>query len=103
MEELIQLTKRQLKLQKIISACLAVMVVVLLAGGVVLVGNMQKMAQAMEDVAQKVQEIDVESINDTISETQKMLDSVDDFSSAVDAMTTKVEDFGSWLTALLGQ
>lgn len=102
MEELLEIAKKQLRMQKIISGLLAVMVIVLLIGGGALVGHMSRMAAAMENVAEAVQEIDVDSINDAVEQTQKMLESVDDFSSAVDEMTTKVEDFGNWFTQLLG-
>ena len=102
MEELLEVTKKQLFMQKVISGCLAVMIVVLLVGGGILVGHMNRMAAAMEEVAQKVDEIDVESINGTIEETKKLLESVDDFSGAVDDMTEKVNDLGGWLSGLLG-
>lgn len=102
MEELLEVTKKQLFMQKVISGCLAVMVIVLLVGGGILVGHMNRMAAAMEEVAQKVDEIDVESINGTIEETKKLLESVDDFSGAVDDMTEKVNDLGGWLSGLLG-
>ena len=102
MEELLEVTKKQLFMQKIISGCLAVMVVVLLIGGGILVGHMNRMAEAMEDVAQKVDEIDVETINGTIEETKKLIESVDEFSGAVDDVTEKVNDLGGWLSGLLG-
>lgn len=102
MEELLEVTKKQLFMQKIISGCLAVMVVTLLIGGGILVGHMNRMAAAMEEVAQKVDEIDVETINDTIEETKKLMESVDEFSGAVDDMTEKVNDLGGWLSGLLG-
>ena len=102
MEELLEVTKKQLFMQKIISGCLAVMVVTLLIGGDILVGHMNRMAAAMEEVAQKVDEIDVETINDTIEETKKLMESVDEFSGAVDDMTEQVNDLGGWLSGLLG-
>ncbi|MBO5522188.1 MAG: hypothetical protein J5986_00710 [Roseburia sp.] len=102
MEELLELTKKQLLMQKIISACLAVMVVVLLIGGGILVGHMNRMAASMEDVAQKVEEIDMQSVNDAIEETQGLLESVDEFSMAVDGMTEKVNSLSDWFSGLLG-
>ena len=46
------------------------------------------------------------SINGTIEETQKLLESVDEFSNAVDEMTEKVNDLGtdvgSWFQGILG-
>lgn len=105
-EEVLELLKKQLWMQKVISGCLAVLVVVLLIGGGILVNHMNRMAAAMEDVADKVAEIDVDSINGTIEETQKLLESVDEFSNAVDEMTEKVNDLGtdvgSWFQGILG-
>lgn len=102
MEELLELTKKQLFMQKIISGCLAVMVVVLLMGGGILVGHMNRMAASMEDVMQKVEEIDMQSVNETIEETQKLLKSIDEFSTAVDGMTEKVNGLSDWFSGLLG-
>lgn len=103
MEELLELTKKQLRYQKIISAFLAVIAATLLIGGGLMVRNMSGMTIAVEEAAAKIGEIDVDGINDTISSTNEMMDSVEKFSDAVDDMTSKVQDFDSWVSGLFGR
>lgn len=102
MDELIELNKKQLICQKIISVSLVVLVLLLLAGGGMLVGYMNRITGAIEEAVQKVQELDVEAINETISGTQEMMQSVQEFSGAVDDVTTKVKDLDTWFTGLFG-
>lgn len=103
MDELLELTKKQLRFQKIITGLLAFIIVMLLAAGVMLVNQMNRMSVAMNEAVEKLEEIDVEAINDTISGTQEMLESVDEFSNAVDEMTTHVQEFDGWLSGLFGR
>ena len=79
MEELLEVTRKQLKMQKIISLSLAVMVAALLIGGGILAGHMNRMAGAIEQMSQKVESIDIDSLNGTIQEMENMLESVDAF------------------------
>ncbi len=102
MEELLELTKKQLRFQKIITGCLAVMIVMLLAAGVMLAGQMRQMSVAMNEVTEKLEQIDVNAINDTISGTQEMLESIDEFSVAIDEMTAHVQEFDDWVSGLFG-
>lgn len=103
MDELLELTKKQLRFQKIITGLLAFIIVMLLAAGVMLANQMNRMSVAMNEAVEKLEEIDVEAINDTISGTQEMLESVDEFSNAVDEMTTHVQEFDGWLSGLFGR
>ena len=100
MEELLEVTRKQLKMQKIISLCLAVMVAALLIGGGILAGHMNRIAGAIEQMSQKVESIDIDSLNGTIQEMENMLESVDAFSEAVDQMTGQVEEVSSWLSGI---
>lgn len=102
MEELLEVTRKQLKLQKIITICLAVMVVLLLAASVKLAGGMNELAAAVEVMEEKVEQLDLDGINDAIESTGKMLESVNEFSKALDGVTTKVKDMESWFTGILG-
>lgn len=101
MEELLEVTKKQLKFQKIISGCLAIMIVLMLAAGVMAVSYVNLMTVSMENALSKIEEIDVEGINDTISSTQDMMQSVEEFSGAVDDVTAKVQEFNNWMSGLL--
>lgn len=101
MEELLEVTKKQLKFQKIISGCLAIMIVLMLAAGVMAVSYVNRMTVSMENAWSKIEEIDVEGINDTISSTQDMMQSVEEFSGAVDDVTAKVQEFNNWMSGLL--
>lgn len=100
MEELLEVTRKQLKMQKLISLCLAVMVAALLIGGGILIGHMNRMAGAIEQMSQKVESIDIDSLNGTIQEMENMMESVDAFSEAVDQMTGQVEEFSAWLSGI---
>lgn len=102
MEELLEITKKQLRFQKIITGCLALIIVMLLAAGVMFTSRMNQMAAAMNDAVEKLQEIDVEGINDAISGTQEMMESVDQFSQAVDGVTEKVQEFDTWFSGIFG-
>lgn len=101
MEELLEVTKKQLKFQKIISGCLAIMIVLMLAAGVMAVSYVNRMTVSMENALSKIEEIDVEGINDTISSTQDMMQSVEEFSGAVDDVTAKVQEFNNWMSGLI--
>lgn len=103
MDELIELTKKQLRFQKIISLCLAVVIVLMLVAGVMAAGYVSRMTQTLESAVEKLQEIDVDGINDAISGTQEMMESVDEFSAAVDGVTEKVHDLGDWVGGLFGR
>lgn len=102
MEELLEVTRKQLRFQKIISALLAVIIVMLLAAGVMFVRQMNQMTTAMNEAVEKLQDIDVEGINDAISSTQEMLESVDEFSATVDQVTERVQDFDTWMSGIFG-
>lgn len=103
MEELLEVTRKQLLFQKIISGCLVVIIVMLLAAGGMLVKQMNQMSAAMDEAVEKLQEIDVESINDAISGTQEMMESVDEFSAAVDSVTERVQEFDTWMSGIFGK
>ena len=80
MEEMLEVMKKQLKMQKLISGLLAVMLVILLiAGGFF-----------------------VDGINDAIGTTQEMLESAGELSDAVDSVTLKVKEFNDWMSGLFG-
>lgn len=102
MDELLEVSKKQLMYQKITSGCLVILILLLLAGGGLMAGYMNRMTGAMEDAVQKIAEIDVESINETISGTQDMMESVQEFSDAVDDVTSKVQEFNSWFSGIFG-
>lgn len=103
MEELLELTKKQLRFQKIITGLLTLIIVMLLAAGVMLVNQMNEMSVAMNEAVEKLQEIDFEAINDTIYGTQEMMESIDEFSEAIDEMTTHVQEFDGWMSGLFGR
>ena len=103
MEELLELTKKQLCFQKIITAFLAFIIVMLLAAGVMLVNQMNRMSVAMNKAVEKLEQIDIEAINDTISGTQEMMQSIEEFQGAVDDMTSHVQEFDGWLSGLFGR
>lgn len=103
MEELLELTKKQLRFQKIITGLLALIIVMLLAAGGVLVNQMNRMSVAMNEAVEKLEDIDIEAINDTISGTQEMMQSIEEFQEAVDEMTTHVQEFDGWLSGLFGK
>lgn len=96
------LLKKQLLFQKIIVGLLSVMIVLMLAAGTMFVKQMSRMTTAVTEAAEKVQEIDMEGINDAIAGTQDMLESVDEFSSAVDEVTERVRDFDTWMSGIFG-
>ena len=103
MEELLEVNKKQLLFQKIIAGCLVAFVVIQLTVGVIFIGQVKQMTAALNDASEKLQEIDVDGINDAISSTGEMMDSVDEFSAAVDEVTERVKDFDSWMSGIFGQ
>lgn len=102
MEELLELTKKQLRFQKIIAGCLALIIVLLLMAGIMFASQMNRMSAAMNEAAEKIEEIDVDAINDTVSGTQEMMESIQEFSAAVDEMTAHVQEFDGWISGLFG-
>lgn len=100
MEELLEITKKQLRFQKIITALLALIIVMFIGAGVMVANKVNQVTTAMTEALEQLQEIDVEGINDSISQTEEMLQSVDDFSAAVDDVTETVKEFDSWLSGM---
>lgn len=100
MEELL---KKQLKFQKIITACLVVMIVLMLGAGALLVNRMNQMTTSMEAAVEKMQDIDIDGINNAIQSTNEMLESADEFSAAVDGVTEKVKTFDEWFSGMFGK
>ncbi len=103
MEELIELTKKQLRFQKIITALLAALLIGLLAAGVAFAGQVKQMTADVRAAAEKLSDIDVEAINETISGTQEVLGSADELSAAIDEVTASVQEFDEWLGGLFGR
>lgn len=98
MEEMLEVMKKQLKMQKLISGLLAVMLVILLIAGGFFVNRMSQMTAAMSEAADKLQQVDVDGINDAIGTTQEMLESAGELSDAVDSVTLKVKEFNDWMS-----
>ena len=63
MEEMLEVMKKQLKMQKLISGLLAVMLVILLIAGGFFVNRMSQMTAAMSEAADKLQQVDVDAGN----------------------------------------
>ena len=102
MDELLEIAKKKLFFQKLISALLAVIIVMLLAAGAMFANQIKQISGAVNDAVDKLQEIDVSGIEEAISGTQKMLESVDEFSSSVDKVTERVRDFDAWMSGIFG-
>ena len=81
---------------------LAVMLVILLIAGGFFVNRMSQMTAAMSEAADKLQQVDVDGINDAIGTTQEMLESAGELSDAVDSVTLKVKEFNDWMSGLFG-
>ena len=64
MEEMLEVMKKQLKMQKLICGLLAVMLVILLIAGGFFVNRMSQMTAAMSEAADKLQQVDVDGINE---------------------------------------
>ena len=102
MEELLEVTKKQLRFQKIITALLTLIIVMFIGAGVMVANKVNEVTTAMTEALEQLQEIDVESINNSISQTEEMLQSVDDFSAAVDDVTESMQEFNSWFSGMFG-
>ena len=103
MEELTELAKKQLRFQKSITGLLAALLVAVLAIGISFVGQVKQMSTAIKSSAERLQEIDVDAINQTVSGTQELLESVDQLSAAIDQVTVSVEEFHNWIDGLFGR
>lgn len=102
MEEILAVTKKQLRFQKIITALLLLIIVMFIGAGAVVANKVNQVTTAMTEALEQLQEIDVEGINDSISQTEEMLQSVDDFSAAVDDVTESMQEFNSWFSGMFG-
>lgn len=103
MEELLELTKKQLRIQKMISALLAVIIVMLLAAGILLVDRVNKMSAAMDEAVQKIEQIDTDAMNDMIYEMQELIESTDAYVSSMNDTIERMETFDSWLDSAFGR
>lgn len=102
MEELLEVTRKQLRFQKIITGCLVLIIVMLLAAGRVMADKVNQMNTVMQEAMEKIDSIDVDGINDAIDSTNRMLESADEFAQAVDSVTGKVQEFNSWFSGIFG-
>lgn len=103
MEELLELTKKQLRIQKIISALLAIIIVMLLAAGILLTDRINKMSVAMDEAVQKIEEIDTDAMNDMVYEMQELIESTDAYVSSMNDTIERMETFDSWLESAFGR
>ncbi len=97
MEELL---RKQLLFQKIIAGLLALFVVIVLVIVLTLRSYVGQMADSLEEAMVKIEQIDVEAINDTVGTTQDLMNSVEDLSDAVDQVTGRVQQFDTWIQGL---
>lgn len=102
MEELLEVTRKQLRFQKIITGCLVFIIAMLLAAGAAMADKMNQMSVVMQEAIDSIGRIDVDGINDVIESTNQMLESADEFSQAVDSVTGKVQEFNSWFSGIFG-
>lgn len=100
MDEFIELSRRQLRMQKLIALLLAALLVLLLAGGLFAAKELRRMSENVNAAMEQLQKIDVERINETVSGTQDMMQSVEDFSAAVDSVTERVKDLDDWIAGI---
>jgi len=68
---------RELKFTRIICMISSVLTICLLAGGVLLFGKVRELIKICEPVVEKVSELDVESLNDTLAHINASLETVD--------------------------
>lgn len=102
MEELLELTKKQLRVQKVLTTLLACIVVLLLAAGAVLADRMNQMSVVLDEVVEKVETVDVNAMNDMIYQTQELIESTDTCVSSMNESLEKMRTFQSWLDGVFG-
>lgn len=103
MEELIELNRRRLRVQKLTALLLAVLLAVLLAGGMMARKELRQMSERVSSAMERLEQIDVERINETLSGTQEMMESVSEFTDAVDSVTQRVRDLDDWIGGMFGR
>lgn len=72
-----QQLRKELRFTRIVCMVTSVLTIFLLAGGILLFGRVQELAAICEPVAEKVSELDVESLNDTLAHVNATLETVD--------------------------
>lgn len=72
-----QQLRKELRFTRIVCMVTSVLTIFLLAGGILLFGRVQELAAICEPVAEKVSELDVESLNDTLAHVNVALETVD--------------------------
>lgn len=72
-----QQLRKELRFTRIVCMVTSVLTIFLLAGGILLFGRVQELAAIGEPVAEKVSELDVESLNDTLAHVNATLETVD--------------------------
>ncbi len=103
MEELIELNRRQLRVQKLTALLLAVLLAVLLLGGMTAAKELRQMSEYVNSAMERLEQIDVERMNETLSGTQEMMQSVSEFTDAVDSVTQRVRDLDDWIGGMFGR
>ncbi len=103
MEELIELNKKQLRMQKIIALLLALLLLALAAGGMAAAKEIREVSAELTAAVERFGQIDVEGINETLSGTQEMMQSMNEFTDAIDSVTERVRDLDDWLGGMFGR
>ncbi len=68
---------KELKLTRILCMISSVLTLCLLAGGILLFGRVRELAETCEPVVEKVSQLDVESLNDTLGHINTSLETVE--------------------------
>ena len=73
----VQNLTKELKFTRIICMISSVLTICLMAGGILLFGKVRELGEVCEPVMEKVSELDVESLNDTLAHINESLETVE--------------------------
>ncbi len=76
-DQVTQKLMKELKFTRIICMISSILTLCLLAGGILLFGKVQELAEICRPVVEKVSELDVKSLNDTMDNINASLETVD--------------------------
>ncbi|MCM1064552.1 MAG: hypothetical protein NC420_08815 [Eubacterium sp.] len=96
---------KELKITRIVCMFSSLLTLCLLAGGILLFGRVQELAEVCRPVVEKVSQLDVDAINSAIegldtAELTQALKTLNDAVEKIGELSDKLGDVVSWLSGL---
>ncbi len=107
-KEEMELLRKELKISRMINVIVAILLVIVIAGGIYIVNMFQPTIQAVEDmqpIVEKLEDLDVEMLNEKLSQLDmealtEALQNINDAATAIEEMQQEIEGFKDSISSM---